>query len=77
MISTFAYFEMVDNVNKKLKEEERFAVLGWYYPKYQRLHHQYRTLYPNGRLLVRVRVLTALMFAFGLTGAWSFGFFAK
>jgi hypothetical protein len=77
MIATFANFEMVDKVNNKLPKGEQFAALGWYFSKRQRLQDEYRRLYPDGRLLFKVRVLMALMIACLLICAWGFGFFAK
>jgi len=74
MISTFVNFEMVDKVNDKLPKEEQFAVLGWYFAKNQRLHREYRRLYPDGRLLFKVRMLLVLGIACLLISAWGFGF---
>jgi len=73
MIGTFANFEMVDKVNDKLPKEEQFAVLGWYFAKTQRLHREYKRLYPDGRLLVKVRVLMALGIACLVISTWGFG----
>jgi len=61
MIATLANFEIVDQINDKLPEGEQFAALGWYFSKRQRLLGEYRKLYPDGRLLLKVRVLIALM----------------
>ena len=69
--------EMVDKVNDLLPKGEQFAPLGWYYSKNRRLKREYKRLYPDGRLLLKVRVLTALMFACLLICAWGFGFFAR
>jgi hypothetical protein len=77
MIATFANYEMMDKVNAKLPKEEQFDSLGWYFPKSQRLQREYKRLYPDGRLLLKVRVLTALMFGCLLISVWGFGFFAK
>ena len=77
LLSTFALFEMADKVNDKLPETEKFDHLGWYFSKRLRLNRKYRMLYPDGRLLKRVRILTVLMFAFGLIAFLCFGVFAK
>jgi hypothetical protein len=77
LVSTFASFEMVDKVNDKLPETEKFDHLGWYFSKRLRLNRKYRMLYPDGQLLLRVRILTVLMFVCGLVAAWGFGFFAQ
>jgi|SRR5579862_284367 len=76
IITTQAYFEMVDRVNERLPASDQFAAAGWYLTKYRRLHREYKRLYPTGHLLRRVRFLTALMVACLLICAWSFGFFA-
>jgi len=77
LVGSLTSMEMVDKVNEMLPKGEQFAPLGWYFSKYQRLNHEYKRLYPDGRLLLRVRVLTALMFACLLICALSFGFFAR
>ncbi len=77
ILATYANFEIIDKVNDKLPEMERFAPLGWYPFKYQRLKRRYRTFYPDGRLLLRVCILTALMLACVVIAAWGFGVFAK
>ena len=74
LLASLATFELVDKVNDNLPREEQFAPLGWYLFKYQRLNREYKRLYPDGRQLVKVRVLTALMFVFLLISAWGFGF---
>jgi len=77
LLSTFAIFEMVDKVNDKLPETERFDHLGWHYFKHLRLNRKYRTLYPDGKLLKRVRMLTVLIFASGFIAALCFGIFTR
>ena len=76
LVATIANFEMMEMVNEKLPKGEQFAVLGWYFSKRQRLHREYERLFPDGHLLLRVRVATALMFACLLICAWGLGFFA-
>ena len=70
LLATLANFEMVDKVNDKLPESEQFALAGWYWSKRQRLHREYKRLYPEGRLLLKVRALTAMMFAHIRLGFW-------
>jgi len=77
LVATVASFEMLDKVNDKLPKGEQFALLGWYCSKRQRLHREYARLYPEGRLILKVRVLMALMFASLLICAWGFGFFER
>ncbi len=77
LVATFKNIETVNKVNNELPKGEHFAALGWHWPKYQRLHREYKRLYPGGRLLLKVRVVTALMFACLLICAWAFGFFAR
>jgi hypothetical protein len=77
MIATFANYEMMDKVNEKLPKDEQFDPLGWHLVKHLRLRREYKRLYPGGRLLLKVRVLTALMFAWLLVFVWGFRFFAR
>jgi hypothetical protein len=77
LIASFAVFEMVDKVNERLPAERQFALLGWYWLKYQRLAAEYKRLFPDGNLWRRYRVLTALMFVCGLIFAWGFGIFGR
>jgi hypothetical protein len=77
IISTIANWEMVDKVNEKLPKEEQFYHLWRYAEKSFRLRREYKRLYPNGRLLLKVRMLTVLMFACLLICAWGFRFVAK
>ena len=77
LVTTFVSFEMVDKVNEKLPKGEQFGALGWYFSKTQRLHREYKKLYPGGHLLLRFRVVMALMFACLLICVWGFGFFSR
>jgi hypothetical protein len=77
LVASLASFEMVDKVNEMLPKGQQFAALGWYFSKYQRLNREYKRLYPGGHLLLKVRLLTALMFACLLICAWGFGFFTR
>ena len=75
VLATFASFEMVDKVNENLPEVEKFGHLAWSLSKRSRLYRTYRKFYPNGRLILRVRILSGLMFASLLVAAWTIGFF--
>jgi len=77
MVASLLAFKMVDEVNKRLPREQQFSPLGWYWSKHRRLASEYQRLYPDGNLLRRYRVLTALMFASGLISAWVFGIFGR
>jgi hypothetical protein len=77
MLATYANYEMMEKVNELLPKEEQFGPLGWYFSKHKRLRREYKRLYPDGRLLLKVRLLTALMFACLFICAWGFGLFAK
>jgi hypothetical protein len=77
MVATFTIFEMVSQVNDKLPKGEQFFPLGWYLSKYRRHHGEYKRLFPDGRLLFRVRMLIALMFICLLVCAWGWGFFTR
>jgi len=75
IISTLTHLEMVDKVNEHLPKEEQFDQLGWYMTKSLRLFREYKRLFPDGRLRLKLWVLTALMFACVVVSAWGFGFF--
>ena len=77
LAASLATFEILDKVNDKLPKGEQFATLGWYFSKYKRLNREYKRLYPDGRLLLKGRVLTVLMFASMLICAWGLGFFSR
>jgi hypothetical protein len=77
MIGTFRHFEMMDKVNDRLPKEEQFDPSWWYLSKTQRLRREYKRLYPDGRLLLHVRIATALMITCVVIAGWGFGFFAK
>jgi hypothetical protein len=76
LISTLGNLRMVEKVNEKLPQEEQIAPLGWYFSKTLRLHREYKRLYPDGHLLLMVRLLIALMAVCLLTCGWGFGFMA-
>jgi hypothetical protein len=68
--STFLYFRMIDEVNAKLPKGEQIDPAGWYFAKTSRLHGEYRRLFPRGRLLLKIRLVTALMFVLAGVTAW-------
>jgi hypothetical protein len=72
ILGTIAGFEMVDKVNEKLPEGEKFEALGWNFVKGKRLFEKYKLFYPDGRLIKRVRVLRALSVACLLAAVWAF-----
>ena len=72
--TTLLTFAIIDQVNDKLPEGEKLAWLGRSPFKYRRLSQEYKRLYPNGRRLLIANVLTVVMFACFLVGAWGIGF---
>ncbi len=77
LLSALIQIEMVEMVNRRLPKGTQFESLGWYWPKTLRLIREYRSLYPEGDLLLRFRTLIALGVACLLVSAWGFGFFGK
>lgn len=77
LVASLANLKIVDKVNDVLPKDKQFATLGWYSAKYQRLNREYKRLYPDGRLLLKFRVLTALAFVCLLISAWCFRIFAR
>ncbi len=66
--------QMVEEVNAKLPKEERFEELGWYYPKTVRLYKTYRSLYPDGPLIRRLNILSAVSLISFVSAIALFGF---
>jgi hypothetical protein len=75
IMSALVNNQIVDAVNDKLAEGERFEAFGWYFAKWQRLPRAYEGLYPDGTLVFQFRVLVTLAILCLVTGAWSIGFF--
>jgi hypothetical protein len=67
--------KMVDQVNGELEQGNQFSPAIWYYAKTKALHHDYRRLFPNGRLVLQQRVIIGLGAACLLVAAWALGFF--
>jgi hypothetical protein len=76
MLASLTNLDIVDRVNEKLPKEEQLVLLGWHSLKYPGLYREYKRLYPDGRLLFKVRLLTGLSFACILICVWGFGIFA-
>jgi hypothetical protein len=73
---TTATRKMVDQVNERLPEADRFEqTLSR--TNSLRLHRQYNELFPCGHLSRRINLLVVSMFACMLTCAWSLGLFGK
>ena len=75
VLSTIVGLQMLEQVNKKLPRDAELEELGWYWLKKQRLHHEYGRLYPNGKLLKKVRIFFGLGIVGLLVSAWGFGLF--
>ena len=75
LLGAIANMEMVEQVNSRLPKKSQLSPVGWCLSKTLHMHREYKRLFPNGTLLVRVRV--AIAFAFGrlLCGVWALGFF--
>jgi hypothetical protein len=68
---------IIEMVNRKLPQDQQISPLGGYYSKYKKITWEYRRLYPNGRLIVKMRLLTALGFIsiFAIAVGWRLGLF--
>jgi hypothetical protein len=71
--ASIANFGMVNQVNDKLPDAEKFEHFWWYESKTRRLNDKYKLLFPEGRLLRRVRILTTLMIVCLLIAAYCLG----
>jgi hypothetical protein len=67
--------KMVDQVNGQLEQGNQFPPAIWYYAKTKALHHDYRRLFPDGRLVFQQRVIIGLGAVCFLVAAWTLGFF--
>src|SRR5882757_1658983 len=56
LISSLVNSKMVNQVNGRLPKDVQFSPLGWYFSKRLRLHREYRRLFPDGHLLLQVRL---------------------
>jgi hypothetical protein len=72
LTSTILGWEMMDRVNSRLPEADRFQPLGWYWIKSRRLRREYKSLYPEGSLLKRERLLFAVSVSGLVLAAWGF-----
>jgi hypothetical protein len=61
--STIIYWEIMEKVNARLPEAEKFHPLFWGPLKRTRLNEQYRRLFPDGNELKRMHRLVTIMFA--------------
>jgi hypothetical protein len=77
IVSTMVHLEVVSMVNAMLSKEQQFEGLGWYLPKIQRLHREYRMLFPGGNLLRKWRIAVAAGLVSLLICAWSLDFFSR
>jgi hypothetical protein len=74
LITTLAHYQMMDEVNDKLPDQERFDPIGWYWLKSQRLRREYKRLCPHGGLVTRIRLIFGIMIACLLVSIWAFEF---
>ena len=73
IIANHVWYVIIGEVNRKLPDDERFGYLWGYPSKFRKIEEAYRRFYPEGRLLLGVRVLTALMFACMVATAFLLG----
>jgi hypothetical protein len=73
LLASLANLEITHKANVKPPKGEQIAPLGWYFHKYKRLNREYKRLYPEGRLVLKIRVLAMLTLLCFLICAWCFG----
>jgi hypothetical protein len=71
---TFIFYKMLDEVNARLPESERFSPAWWYAGKTLRLRHEYRRLYPSAPRLTQLRSVGFVEVAIAVTAALALGF---
>ena len=72
--ATTVRWRMVDEVNARLDEKDRFDHLGWHYLKARRLLEEYRRLYPEGHLVRQEVILGGALTVVVGAAAWKMGF---
>lgn len=77
LLSTVINYKMMDQVNSKRPKDAQFSLIGRYFAKNMRLHREYRRLFPDGQLLLQVRLLLGLMCGCLVVGAWAMGFLGR
>jgi len=74
-IASFSvWWAMVEKVNARLPDDQRFAFSWWYFPKTQRFYSEYRRLFPSGDLLRRCQRLQVMMMAAATGIVWALRF---
>jgi hypothetical protein len=75
LISNLVMLAIVEEVNRKLPDEQRISEFWWYVAKYERTFREYRRLYPAGRLIKYFYGSVAMGVLLLVASAWQFGFF--
>lgn len=75
--SNLVLVEMVDEVNEKLPEKERFLEAFWYPGKVRRLFSHHIQLVPHSKLRTAWKILVAAMTVCLLSIACMLGFFSR
>jgi hypothetical protein len=66
LLSSIVSNQMLDEVNAHLPKESQFSEFGWWLGKSQRLHGEYRRLFPDRKLLIIFWTVSALGYACAL-----------
>lgn len=77
LIAGIKHLKIVDKVNEKIPQGEQFDWIGWYLSKTQRLHREYKRLYPECPLLSQLYIAAALALTSILICLRALGFFGK
>jgi hypothetical protein len=76
LLAALTDYEIADKVNEKVPQAGQFGWTDWRRLKSGQFEREYRSLYPSGRLVLRLRLLYVLGLASLLIGAWAFGIFS-
>lgn len=74
IVASHFHSEMLEKVNNQLSQEQRISPTGWYAPKTERLHMEYRRNHPGGHLIAQKRAVQILGLGCLLGCAWALGF---
>jgi hypothetical protein len=65
------HLSAVERVNERLPADKAIEPLGWHVDKYWLLRHEYRRLYPDGKLLRKSKKFQIACLVSFVIGAWA------
>jgi len=75
LLSGFAMFAMIGEVNRRTPDEQRISYLFGHFTKYVRVVREYRRLYPRGHLGLYFKLCFAVGLGLLVGSGWEIGLF--